>query len=175
MGAASIQLNNRHLPGQTQKNDGFASHKDWRQKWIYLENFKRKKSWVDPFQPPSLRPSFFGSKVVLCVWWGDQRCNVYYELMKPGETVDVHRHHQQTFIFKFHRALNNNVLWDFDSNRCFCARLHAIVFRSRVCNASELFWFYARAQTNRRRVGRFLWWPGNVKCNELGSNGLIAT
>jgi len=30
---------------------------------------------------------------MLCVWW-DQEGIIYYELLKPGETVNAHRYHQ---------------------------------------------------------------------------------
>lgn len=74
------------------------------EKWIYFENPKRKKSWVDPGQPStsSARPDRFGRKTMLCVWW-DQKGIVYFELLKPGETVDAHRYHQQ--LIKLHRAM----------------------------------------------------------------------
>ena len=32
--------------------------------------------------------------MMLCVWW-DQEGVIYYELLKPGETVNAHRYHQQ--------------------------------------------------------------------------------
>ena len=74
------------------------------EKWIYFENPKRRKSWVDPGQPSTSfsRPNRFGRKTMLCVWW-DQQGVVYYELLKPGETVDAHRYHQQ--LIKLRRAL----------------------------------------------------------------------
>jgi len=55
------------------------------EKWIFFENPKRKKSWVDPGAPSTLtaRPNRFG-RTMLCVWW-DQKGVVYYELLKPGE------------------------------------------------------------------------------------------
>ena len=31
---------------------------------------------------------------MLCVWW-DQKGVVYYELLKPGETVNIQRYRQQ--------------------------------------------------------------------------------
>jgi len=76
-------------------------------KWIYFQNPKRKKSWIDPVQPStsSSRPNRFGRKMdrtMLCVWW-DQEDVIYYELLKPGETVNAHRYHQQ--LIKLHRAL----------------------------------------------------------------------
>jgi len=39
---------------------------------------------------------------MLCVWW-DQEDVIYYELLKPGETVNAHHYHQQ--LIKLHCAL----------------------------------------------------------------------
>ena len=39
---------------------------------------------------------------MLCVWW-DQEGVIYYELLKPSETVNTYRYHQQ--LIKLHRAL----------------------------------------------------------------------
>ena len=39
---------------------------------------------------------------MLCVSW-DQEGVIYYELLKPGETVNAHRYYQQ--LIKLHRAL----------------------------------------------------------------------
>nr|KAF6319700.1 hypothetical protein mMyoMyo1_008439 [Myotis myotis] len=66
------------------------------EKWIYFENPKRTKSWVDPGQPSTstARPNCSGKKTMLCVWW-DQEGVVYYELLKPGETVNTDRYQQQ--------------------------------------------------------------------------------
>ena len=73
------------------------------EKWIYFQNPKRKKSWVDPAQPStsSSRSNRFGWKMMLCVRW-DQEGVIYYELLKPGETVNAHRYQQ---LIKLHRAL----------------------------------------------------------------------
>jgi len=71
------------------------------EKWIYFP--KRKKSWIDPAQlTSSSRSNRFGRKTMLCVWW-DQEDVIYYELLKPGETVNAHGYHQQ--LIKLHRAL----------------------------------------------------------------------
>lgn len=74
------------------------------EKWIYFENPKRKKSWVDPGQTSTstARPNRFGKKTMLCIWW-DQEGIIYYELLKPGETVNAHRYHQQ--LIKLNRAV----------------------------------------------------------------------
>ncbi|GBP89672.1 Mariner Mos1 transposase [Eumeta japonica] len=54
------------------------------------------KSWVNPGQPSAstAKPDRFGKKAMLCVWW-DQKGVVYYELLKPGETVNTSRYKQQ--------------------------------------------------------------------------------
>jgi len=44
------------------------------EKWIYFDNPKRKKSWMDPGQPPASTPkrNIHGHKTLLCIWW-DQK------------------------------------------------------------------------------------------------------
>jgi [histone H3]-lysine36 N-dimethyltransferase SETMAR len=66
------------------------------EKWIYFENPKRSKSWVSPGEPStsSAKPNRYGRKAMLCVWW-DQKGIIYYELLKPGETVNTERYQQQ--------------------------------------------------------------------------------
>lgn len=66
------------------------------EKWIFFDNPKRKKSWVSPGEavPSTSRHDRFGRKTMLCVWW-DHRDVVYYELLKPGETVNGERYRQQ--------------------------------------------------------------------------------
>nr|KAF6378768.1 hypothetical protein mMyoMyo1_009678 [Myotis myotis] len=66
------------------------------EKLIYFENPKCTKSWVDSGQPSTLtaRPNRFGKKTMLCVWW-DQEGVVYYELLKPGETINTDHYRQQ--------------------------------------------------------------------------------
>jgi len=66
------------------------------EKWIYFENPKHKRSWVTPGEPSTstARPNRYGRKTMLCVWW-DQKGVIYYELLKPGETVNTERYRQQ--------------------------------------------------------------------------------
>ncbi|QQP37513.1 Transposase, partial [Caligus rogercresseyi] len=66
------------------------------EKWIYFENPKCNKSWVTPGEPSTStpRPNCYGRKTMLCVWW-DQKGVIYYELLKPGETVNTQRYRQQ--------------------------------------------------------------------------------
>ena len=73
-------------------------------KWIYFENPKRIKSSLSPGEvgPSTPRPNRFGRKTMLCVWW-DQCGVVYFELLKPGETVNTDRCRQQ--IINLNHAL----------------------------------------------------------------------
>jgi len=43
---------------------------------------------VTPGEPSTstARPNRYGRKTMLCIWW-DQKGVIYYELLKPGETV----------------------------------------------------------------------------------------
>ena len=86
-----------------QKRKSFLHRIVTGEKWIYFQNPKRKKSWIDPAQPStsSSRPNRFGRKTMLCVWW-DQEGVIYYELLKPSETVNAHRYQQ---LIKLHHAL----------------------------------------------------------------------
>jgi len=62
------------------------------EKWIFYDNPKKKKYYAKPSQSlPStstsiLRPNIHGSKIMLCIWW-DQEGLVYYELLKPGDSI----------------------------------------------------------------------------------------
>ena len=66
------------------------------EKWIYFENPKRQKCWVTPGTPAKSypKPNRFGKKAMLCVFW-DQKGLVYYELLKPGETVTANVYTRQ--------------------------------------------------------------------------------
>lgn len=69
------------------------------EKWVYLDNPKRKKIWATPgtsasTSKPTPRPDRFGKKTMLCVFW-DQRGVLYWELLLPGQTVTADRYQQQ--------------------------------------------------------------------------------
>lgn len=63
--------------------------------WIYFDNPKRRKSWVDPGQPRQ-RQNIHGYKALLCNSW-DQEDVLYYEILHPNETVTVDRYRQQLY------------------------------------------------------------------------------
>ena len=58
------------------------------EKWIHFKNHKRHKHWADPEQPTLSTPkrNVFGKKLLFCIWW-DEWGVLYYELLKPEETV----------------------------------------------------------------------------------------
>jgi len=90
------------------------------EKWIYFENPKCKKSWVDPGAPSTstARPNRFGRKTMLCVWW-NQKGVVYYESLKPSETVNTKRYQQQLI------DLNRSLL---EKRPEYRKRQHKIIF-----------------------------------------------
>ena len=71
------------------------------EKWIHYDNPKRKKSYVKPGQPAksTAKPNTYGAKVMLCIWW-DQKSVLYYELLKPGETINRERYRTQLIRLK---------------------------------------------------------------------------
>lgn len=73
-------------------------------KWIHYDNPKRKKAYVKPGQPSPSQPkrNIHGSKLMLCIWW-DQKGVIYYELLKPNETITGDRYRLQ--LMRLSRAL----------------------------------------------------------------------
>ena len=74
------------------------------EKWIHYDNPKRRKSWVKPGQPSTstAKSNIHGSKLMLCIWW-DQRGVIYYELLKPNETITGERYRTQ--LIRLNRTL----------------------------------------------------------------------
>ena len=70
-------------------------------KWIHYDNLERKKPYVKPGQPAksTAKPNIHGAKVMLCIWW-DQKGVLYYELLKPGETINGERYRTQLIHLK---------------------------------------------------------------------------
>ncbi|GFV98739.1 mariner Mos1 transposase [Trichonephila clavipes] len=75
------------------------------EKWIYFKNPKCNRSYVDPRQPSksTARPNCFFRKTMLCIFW-NQEGSIYYELLKPGETI-ITDHYKQQLL-----NLNNAIL-----------------------------------------------------------------
>lgn len=78
------------------------------EKWIHYDNPKKRKYYARPGESlPSTSTStpksnIHGLKVMVCVWW-DQTGIVYYELLKPGETINGERYRLQ--LMRLSRAL----------------------------------------------------------------------
>ncbi|GFX81766.1 mariner Mos1 transposase [Trichonephila clavipes] len=87
---------------------------------IYFENSKRNRSYIDPGQPSksTARPNRFGRKTMLCIFWG-QEGPIYYELLKPSETVNTDRYKQQLL------NLNDVIL---EKREQYKKRQHKVIF-----------------------------------------------
>jgi len=63
-------------------------------KWIHYNNHRRKRSWGYPghASTSTAKPNIRSSKLKLCIWW-DLLSIIYYELLKPNETItgDLYR------------------------------------------------------------------------------------
>ncbi|GFT00287.1 mariner Mos1 transposase [Trichonephila clavipes] len=90
------------------------------EKWIYFENPKRYRSYVDPGKPSksTARPNRFGRKTMLCIFW-DQEGPIYYELLKPGETVNTDPYKQELL------NLNDAIL---EKRKQYKKRQHKVIF-----------------------------------------------
>lgn len=90
---------------QRQKRKGFL-HRivTGDEKWIHYDNPKRRRSWGKPghASTSSAKPNIHGSKLLLCIWW-DQQGVIYYELLKPNETITGERYRLQ--LMRLSRAL----------------------------------------------------------------------
>jgi len=70
------------------KRKGFLHRRVTGEKWIHYDNSKKRKSWGLPghASTSTAKPNIHGKKLMLCIWW-DQLDVVYYELLKPNETI----------------------------------------------------------------------------------------
>jgi len=75
-------------------------------KWVHYDNLKCKKSWALPGRASSstAKPNIHSSKIILCIWW-DQPGVVYYELLKPSETITGDLYRKQ--LMRLSRALKD--------------------------------------------------------------------
>ena len=97
------------------------------------DNPKRKKSYLKPGQPAksTAKPNIHGSKVLLSIWW-DQKGVLYYELLKPGETINEERYRTQ--LIRLERAIAEN-------RPEYASRVEAIIFHhdnARPCACVQL-------------------------------------
>ena len=77
------------------------------EKWIFYDNPKKRKHYVDPGQPTTSTPkrNIHSSKVMLCIWW-DMKGVLYYELLHPNETVNSDRYSQQ--LIRLNQEIERN-------------------------------------------------------------------
>lgn len=76
------------------------------EKWAHYDNHKRRKSWgyTGHASTSTAKPNIHGSKVMLSIWW-DQLGVVYYELLKPNETITGDGYRTQ--LMRLSRALKD--------------------------------------------------------------------
>ena len=76
------------------------------EKWVHYDNPKRWKSWGMPghASTSTARPDIHGAKVMLSIWW-DQLGVMYYELLKPSETIAGNWYRMQ--LMRLGRALKD--------------------------------------------------------------------
>ena len=74
------------------------------EKWVHYDNPRRRKSWgmLEHTSTSTARLNIDGAKVMLCIWW-DQLGVVYYQLLKPSETITGDRYRTQ--LIHLSRAL----------------------------------------------------------------------
>ena len=87
------------------------------EKWIYYDNPKHLKAWVMPGEPGPSTPkrNIHASKIMLCTSW-DQRSIIYYELLKPSETITGDRYRLQ--LIRLNQALKEKrPEWDNRHNK----------------------------------------------------------
>jgi histone-lysine N-methyltransferase SETMAR len=84
------------LAAKQQKKDFLWKIVTGDEKWIYFDNPRTKKEWLDPGQPSTStpKPDLHGQKVMLSVWW-DMKGILYFELLEPDQTVNAERYGQQ--------------------------------------------------------------------------------
>ncbi|GFW50977.1 mariner Mos1 transposase [Trichonephila clavipes] len=87
---------------------------------FFFENPKRNRSYVDPGKPSksTATPNRFGRKTMLCIFW-DQEGPIYYELLKPRETVNTDPYKQELL------SLNDAVL---EKRKQYKKRQHKVIF-----------------------------------------------
>ena len=73
-------------------------------KWVQHDNSKCRKSlgMLGRASTLTARPNIHDAKVMRCIWW-DQLGVVYYELLKPNETITGDRYRKQ--LMSLSRAL----------------------------------------------------------------------
>lgn len=71
------------------------------EKWIHYDNPKRKKSYGYPghASTSTAKPNIHGKKLMLCIWW-DQLGVIYWELLKPNETITGEVYRRQLMRLK---------------------------------------------------------------------------
>lgn len=67
--------------------------------WVYYDNLKRRKAWVEPGLPGSSTPkrNIHESKVMLCIWWDEKIEMIKYNMLTSFACVHKKK---RLYIFK---------------------------------------------------------------------------
>jgi len=104
------------------------------EKWIFYDNPKRRKSWIDFGQSLTSTPKAnIHKKILLCIWW-DWKGVLYYELLQPGEIITEDRYQQQ--LTNLSDALEEKRLFTGQRRRKVIL-LHNINARSHVAKVTQ--------------------------------------
>lgn len=93
----------------------------------------KEEPWVDPgeLSTSTARSNRFGKKTMLCVWWHPYDL-VYYELVKPGETINTQLYRQQIINFS-HALLEKWLEWVVTYRRVSCQHSNSPAY----CKSSQ--------------------------------------
>ncbi|CAD6998773.1 unnamed protein product [Ceratitis capitata] len=84
-----------------QKKSFFNRNVTGDENWFHYDNPKRKRSYVKPGQPSTstAKPNIHGAKIMLCIWF-DHKGELYYELLKSGQTINGDLYRKQLIRLK---------------------------------------------------------------------------
>ena len=90
------------------------------EKWIHYNNPKYRRSWSKPghASTSTTKLNILRLKLLLCIWW-DQPGVVYYELLKPTETIMGDRNWLQLMCLSQWWRKNNHYV-SRDMTKWFC-------------------------------------------------------
>ena len=113
---------------------------------------------MKPGQPAksTAKPNIHSTKVMLCIWW-DQKGVLYYELLKPGETINGESYRTQLIGLKREIAerrpeyatRHETIIFHHDKARPFCIPFVPV-------DAERPHWNTAHIRTGYQKLTLFI-------------------